>query len=331
MFPKSNKKLNKVLIIILAVILIGVIAMSFFLFHFALDPNSSYTMTKLLRSGEVEAAQPDTPVVESEATRQWKAYCDEAAQWYTSQGQDTRLMSEDGLSLKGRLFPQEDSHRYAIVCHGYGGNGAQMSAYAKRFYDMGCSVLVPDARAHGESEGKYYGMGWPERRDQLGWIDQIIAADPEAEILLFGVSMGGATVMMTAGEDLPAQVRCIIEDCGYTSVWDEFSVQLQTLFNAPEFPFMYTCDWVCRLKSGYNLKEASSVEQLKKAQVPMLFIHGEEDTFVPYSMLEEVYTACASPVKEKLTVPNAAHGTAAYTDPELYWGTVEDFVNRQFG
>lgn len=330
MFPKSNKKLNKVLIFILIVLLVGIAAMSVFLFHFALNPGSSFTMTKLLLSGEVEPAPHDTPVEETEAVQQWRAYCKEASQWYLSEGQDAELTDPEGLTLKGRLFPQEDSHRYAIVCHGYGGNGAQMSAYAKRFYDMGCSVLVPDARAHGESGGKYYGMGWLERKDLLGWIDQIITDDPEGEILLFGVSMGGATVMMTAGEPLPPQVKCIIEDCGYTSVWDEFSVQIHALFNAPDFPFLYTCDWVCRIMAGYGFKEASSVEQLKKAQVPVLFIHGEEDTFVPYSMLDEVYTACASPVKEKLTVPNAAHGTAAYTDPELYWGTVEDFVNRQF-
>lgn len=137
--------------------------------------------------------------------------------------------------------------------------------------------------------------------------------------------------MMTAGEELPEQIKCIIEDCGYTSVWDEFSLQLKSLFDAPDFPLMYTTDLVCKMRAGYGFQEASSVEQLKKAKVPMLFIHGEKDTFVPYSMLNQVYNACASAEKEKLTIPNAGHGVAATTDPSLYWSTVEAFLNKHLG
>ncbi len=320
----KQKKLTGILAIILVIFLIAVIWISNLMFDFALNPNSNYTIADLLsteQSGGEEPNKADPALLEK--------YYGGADTWFES-GQPATQTSEDGLALTAHYFPAEGSHRYVIVCHGYGGNAAQMAGYAMQFSRMGCSVLVPDARAHGESGGEYYGMGWPERRDILGWADQLIDADPDAQIALFGVSMGGATVMMTAGEELPTQIKCIVEDCGYTSVWDEFSVQMKSLFSAPDFPLMYTTDLICQLRAGYGFKEASSVEQLKKAEIPMLFIHGEDDTFVPYSMLEEVYTACASPVKEKLTVPNAAHGTAAYTDPELYWGTVEDFVNRQF-
>ena len=323
MFEKGKqKKLTAVLAAILIILIIAVIWISNLLFNFALNPSSDLSLEDLF------SAQPSQDTAQApEPSPELQKFYEEAAAWFETGG-SAALTSEDGLALNARYFPLEGSHRYAILCHGYGGNAAQMYAYALRFYNMGCSVLVPDARAHGESEGTYYGMGWPDRKDILGWANQLITADPNAEIVLFGVSMGGAAVMMTAGEELPEQIKCIVEDCGYTSVWDEFSLQLQSLFGAPDFPLMYTTDLVCRLRAGYGFNEASAVEQLKKAEVPMLFIHGEEDTFVPYSMLDQVYAACASAEKEKLTVPGAVHGAAASTDPDLYWSTVENFIGK---
>lgn len=326
------KKRNLILSAILAILLLALIAIAWIsnvMFNFALNPNASFTMGNLLQPDSAGSAEHESPGSKTEETQQLLEYYAKAAQWFEG-AQAVTLTSEDGLDLRGYYFSRENSHHYAIICHGYGSNAAQMSSYAMQFYNMGCSVLVPDARAHGESEGDYYGMGWLERRDILGWAGQLIDADPEAEIVLFGVSMGGATVMMTAGEELPGHIKCVVEDCGYTSVWDEFSLQLQTMFHAPDFPLMYTTGLVCRLRAGYGFRQASSVEQLKKARVPMLFIHGEEDTFVPYPMLDLVYDACASTEKEKLTIPGAAHGAAASTDPELYWNTITSFTNRYF-
>ena len=156
--------------------------------------------------------------------------------------------------------------------------------------------------------------------------------DPQAEIVLFGVSMGGATVMMTAGEaDLSPNVKCVIEDCGYSSVWDEFAGQLKEMFGLPTFPVLDAASLVTRVRAGWSFKEASAVEQLKKTSLPMLFIHGEDDTFVPYAMLDVVYGACASADKERLSIPGAGHGGAAGTDPELYWATVEAFLDKHMG
>ena len=326
----KQKKLTIVLAVILAVFVVAVVWISNLMFNFALNPNSNYTMTGLMPADQAENVEQEPDNTVAEISPELQKFYEEASAWFET-GESASLTSEDGLVLKARYFPQEGSHRYAIICHGYGGNSAQMFGYARQFYNMGCSVLVPDARAHGESEGTYYGMGWLERKDILDWANQLITDDPAAEIVLFGVSMGGATVMMTAGEELPEQIKCIIEDCGYTSVWDEFSLQLKSLFDAPDFPLMYTTDLVCKIRAGYGFQEASSVEQLKKAKVPMLFIHGEKDTFVPYSMLNQVYNACASAEKEKLTIPNAGHGVAATTDPSLYWSTVETFLNKHLG
>lgn len=329
----TKKKGFRIALIVLAVLVVLACALLLlagnFLVDFALNPNGSFTMQHLFEMGSDAPAEENpapTPKL-SQETLEWRDYTAAAWDWFAREGQEAFLTSEDGLLLHGWSFPREDSHRYAIVCHGYSSAPAHMAGYIRKFYDMGCSVLAPAARGHEASQGEYYGMGWPERRDIVGWINQIVAADPDAEIVLFGISMGGATVMMTAGEELPANVKCIVEDCGYSSVWDEFSVQLHDLFGLPNFPLLHVSQLVCRFKAGYTFKEASSVEQLKKAEVPMLFIHGEDDTFVPYSMLDPVYEACASKEKIKLTVPGAAHGAAADTDPTLYWSSVESFLD----
>ena len=323
-----------VLIVLAAVFLFLCVGLAFagnFLFDFAINPNASFTMNDLFQGGEVEGIG-DGPAVELTPERQaWREYTAQAYRWFETDGQSVELEQRrvpgEVIRLHGVQFPRE-GNKYAILFHGYTGAAWQMAPYAKIFYDMGYSVLTPDARAHGESEGDYIGMGWLERPDVLSWIDSITGTDPDAEIVLMGVSMGGATVMMAAGEDLPGNVKCIVEDCGYSSVWDEFRLQLKNVFGLPAFPLLDAASLVCRIRAGYSFKEASSVTQLQKATVPMLFIHGDADTFVPFSMLDEVYEACASAEKEKLVVHDAAHGAAADTDPELYWNTVFTFVGK---
>jgi hypothetical protein len=239
---------------------------------------------------------------------------------------DEYITSYDDLRLHAYVFENDSSNRrWVIMAHGYSSDASRLSAMAKRFYDMGFSVLMPDARGHGESEGDYIGMGWHDRKDILFWSYALIEKDPDAQIVLYGVSMGGATVMMTAGEELPDNVKCIVEDCGYTSVWDEFAYQLDAIFNLPEFPFMHFSSLVCRVRAGYWIGEADAIEQIKKATVPMMFIHGSEDTFVPSSMLDEAYEA-ATIEKERLYVEGAGHGAASVIAGEDYWDAVKEFI-----
>ncbi|MBE4910669.1 alpha/beta hydrolase [Bacillus luteolus] len=238
------------------------------------------------------------------------------------------IVSEDDLKLNGYLFENEGTtQKWAIVVHGYNGNSTQMTRYVRNFYENGYHVLTPDLRGHGDSEGHYIGMGWDDRKDMLLWINQIIEKDPQAEILLYGISMGGATVMMTSGESLPANVKVIVEDCGYSSVVDEFTYQLDDLFGLPKFPVMNAANTITKIRAGYDLNEASAVEQVAKSNTPILFIHGDADTFVPYTMLDEVYNA-ANVEKEKLIIPGAGHGEAEKVDPEKYWNTIWNFVNK---
>lgn len=252
-----------------------------------------------------------------------------AKDWLLAKSEDQYIVSEDGLKLHAyEVTAAEDSNRYMILCHGYKGQALELAQSGQHFYENGFHLLMPDARAHGSSEGDYIGMGWLERRDIIQWIDRIVSKDPEAEIGLYGVSMGAATVMMTAGEeDLQSQVKVVVEDCGYTSVWSEFSYQLKEMFGLPSFPIMNAAAAVASVRADLPLKEASAVKQVAKSEVPMLFIHGDQDTFVPFEMQEEVYNA-ASGEKEKLVIPGAGHGEARSTDPDTYWKAIDGFVEK---
>ena len=241
---------------------------------------------------------------------------------------DEEIESFDNLKLHGYKINNENSNVWVITVHGYMGSGAKMAFYAENFYNMGYNVLVPDLRGHGKSEGDYIGMGWNDRKDILRWIDLILKENNNAKIILHGVSMGGATVMMTSGEKLPENVKCIIEDCGYSSVVDEFEDKLKNIFNLPKTPILQAADLVSRVRAGYWFSDASSVNQLKKAKVPILFIHGDKDDFVPYDMLDKVYNA-ADVEKEKLVVEGAEHAKSAYVNPELYWNTISKFINQK--
>lgn len=242
------------------------------------------------------------------------------------------LGAEGNPSAPSAGFPdahiEGGAHRYAVLCHGYAGSPADMALEAQLACGQGVSVLVPAARGHERNVGRYVGMGWLDARDLLGWAGLIALLDPQARIALFGVSMGGAEVMMASGLELPPHVRCIVEDCGFTSVWDEFSLQLRQLIHVPPTPFLAAADAVCRARAGYGFKEASAVRQLARARVPMLFVHGSEDLFVPFWMLDKVFDACASPVKERLVIEGAHHANSADTDPDRYWGTVGAFLAR---
>ena len=255
---------------------------------------------------------------------------DSAKSWFDEQTiKVAEIVSPDGILLKSAVVLNENkTNKWALICHGYTSNHRDMLTVAKRFYGYGCNIILPDLRAHGKSGGKYIGMGWLDKNDVLQWLDYIKENYPDACVVLYGISMGGATVMMTAGENHPS-VAAVVEDCGYTSVYDIMKYQLKMQFKLPEMPLMHTASVISKKLAGYDWRTCSAVEQVKKCKVPMLFIHGDKDTFVPYEMLMPLYNA-ASCEKEMLSVPNATHGLAAATNPTLYWDTVSAFLSKFF-
>lgn len=312
---KGTKVVITVIFIFTLVIGITLFAGANYLYNFALNPTSQRDVFSIA-SSDVDRNETSGEVTELEKSK------------LVSESTDVMLTSFDGLNLHAFLRKNDTAgHRYAILVHGYKGEAASMASFAENFYTMNFHILAPDLRGHGYSEGDYIGMGWHDRLDIMEWIDWIIRQDSEAEIILFGISMGGATVMMTAGEELPENVKLIIEDCGYTSVWDEFKEQLKQMFGLPPFPILNIASALTKSRANFDFTKASAVEQLKKAKIPMLFIHGDKDTFVPYWMLDVVYEAAACE-KEKLVIKGAEHAKSAAHEPELYWSSVEQFIKK---
>lgn len=217
---------------------------------------------------------------------------------------------------------------YIIFCHGFTGDPNTDNVFAKRYYDMGYNLVMPYSRAHGKSEHKYCTMGWFERFDIVDWAKYISDRNPDAKIVLHGVSMGSATVMMATGETLPSNVKCCIADCGFTNLWDLYSVRIRDLCpGAPAELLLHLANAVAKVKIGFDIKDASAVEQVKKSVTPTLFIHGEKDDFVPFWMNYSLYEA-ASCEKQRLVVPNSPHAISELVNPELYWSTVTAFIDK---
>ncbi len=241
------------------------------------------------------------------------------------------IKSEDGLKLHANFFSNKESKKAAICLHGYTSQGmSDFLGLSDYYLKRGIAMLLPDARAHGQSEGEYIGFGCLDRHDLVRWIAWIIErCGEDVQILLHGISMGGATVLMASGLDLPKQVKGIVSDCGFTSPKEVFTHVLHTMYHLPAFPMMQMANQVNKRKAGYGLDECNAAREVERAKLPILMIHGSADTFVPCSMCEEIYKHCASP-KKKLIVEGAAHAESYYKDAAAYEGALDELIGGIF-
>lgn len=308
-----KKKLKKIIICILLILIILYFFIGVFFYVYALDP---------LFDGINKKNQKNTA----------KEYSMEFINLFKDSGAniyDSYLNSTNNgkISLHSYVIENESSDVWVIVTHGYLSQGAAMYDMAKEFCNRGYNILIPDLRYHGLSEGNYIGMGWHDRLDIIDWINDINSKNENCKIILYGISMGAATTMMVTGEKLPDNVKLAISDCGYTSVWDEFEYKLNKDFKLPTFPALYAANTICKIVAHYDFKEASCIKQVEKSNTPTLFIHGSNDTFVPFYMLDKVYEA-ENAEKEKLVIENARHGESCYVDSNLYWETIDKFIDK---
>lgn len=240
--------------------------------------------------------------------------------------EDLEITSHDGLKLKAKLLKSDlDTDKVLIAVHGYRSYNLKEYAYYIKFYhDLGFHILMPDNRAHGESEGTYIGFGWLDRLDCIQWIHKMKEYfDKDLQIVLHGISMGSATVLMASGEELPSDVKCIISDCGFTSVLDEFEHELKQAHIPPAL-ILPTATLLSKKRVGYSFKEASTINQVKKSKTPTLFIHGDQDDFVPTYMVYDLYNACAAD-KDLLIVEGAKHAQSYLVNQELCEKTIIEF------
>lgn len=241
------------------------------------------------------------------------------------------IYSKLGRDMRADYIPAEaPCNNWAIVIHGYSADTAVMSHYAWKYHTLGYNVILPHMVGHDSDSVRYCSMGYYDKIVITDWINYIVNMNPEAKILMHGVSMGSATTMLVTGEDIPENVVCAIADCGYTSCWDEYSYQAKQMFHIPAFPVLHCANAASKRRKNFDFKKCAPIEAVKKSKTPTLFIHGADDDFVPYHMMQPLYDSCSASDKQMLTVPGSFHANAAFANNELYWNTVEEFTAKYF-
>ena len=245
---------------------------------------------------------------------------------------DTTLIGENGYRLHAVFAPAcrpVEAEGTAVVVHGYTDNHICFLNLVRMYRDsLNYNVMVPDLHYHGLSEGRAVQMGWLDRLDVRRWGEMAHAIWGDDFLVVHGVSMGAATTMMLSGEDLPPYFRAFVEDCGYTSVWDQFSHNLKDMFHLPAFPVLNSASTVCKHRYGWSFKEASAVKQLAMCKQPMLFIHGDQDDFVPTAFVYKNYEAKTQGYKELWLAPGSAHAMAYKDHPVAYVAHVRAFLEK---
>ena len=235
--------------------------------------------------------------------------------------EEVDITSHDGIRLHAVVFPACDNpKKFVLGIHGFQSHARNEFAPHIAYYrSLGYSMLLPDDRAHGLSEGDYITMGVKDRLDCVDWAKYLVERyGADVQILLHGVSMGGATVLSASAEpELPKQVFGVVSDCGFSCVRDAFAFQLKAMYHVEsDFP-VKVCQWYAKHKAGFDFTEARPIDRVKEARVPIFFVQGAEDCLVPKEMAEQLYMACTAP-KKLLIVEHASHAESIALDPEGY-------------
>lgn len=253
--------------------------------------------------------------------------------WYLKQPkQQWMIQSFDGLNLAATYIPNPKTvGRLAILAHGLGHSREQMIPYARIFMSLGYDVLMPDARAFGDSQGHTIGYGWLDRLDYERWITMALnQLGLDIDIVLMGISMGAATVMATSGEPLPANVKAIVEDSGYADLYDEAKFRLTHKFHLPAYPIMPVANQLAHVRAGYGFKDGRILQQVLTSGLPILMIHGSKDQTVPVRNAHALYNQL--PQQKGLYIaPDAGHVEAIRTHPDRYQAVVDEFLREQVG
>ena len=239
------------------------------------------------------------------------------------------IRSFDGLTLRGRFFKNPNPCGMTVVLsHGYKSYpDYDFGAVSRIYVERGCNLLLPWSRAHMESDGKFTTLGAFEKRDLADWLFWLEKRIPETEkVVLAGMSMGSTVSLLAAANpDIPKNVCGVIADCGFISIRREICDILKVV-GFPKFPIVWSGGIVSRLRLGVSLDDFSTVEEVAKIRVPILFIHGEADTFVLPDSSEKNYAAALAP-KKLVTVKDAQHCYAFHTDETLVGNSIKEFLN----
>ena len=236
------------------------------------------------------------------------------------------IQSFDGLTLRAKLYEYKPGAPIELMFHGYRGYAERdLSGGVERCFKLGHSALLIDHRGAGCSDGSLITFGILEKRDALRWVDFAVREFGEdARLILTGISMGAATVMMAAGEELPPQIQYVLADCGYTSPREIISKVMRDLKLPPAL--LYPCATLgARIFGGFNLNEDSPLAAMARCKLPVVFAHGDADDFVPYDMSVRLCEVCTGRHKKLVTIRGAGHGLAFPVARDEYVAALAEF------
>ena len=237
------------------------------------------------------------------------------------------INSTDNIRLHSYVLKNTDSFNWIICVHGYTGNATNLLPQIKHFYDNGYNVLAVDLRAHGKSQGKYCGFSYLDAKDIKLWVDWILKIMPNALVSLFGISLGGASVLMTASTQTDKHIKCVISDSAPTDFSQLFEHVWSWFVKIPSKIIFPAINMWMKLLAKYSLKEASPINNIEEMRIPCLIIHGEQDHFVRVQMAYELFENISTS-KELLIVPNADHTQSIDVSPDLYWKQIDAFLDK---
>lgn len=240
------------------------------------------------------------------------------------------IESFDGLKLSALYVKNKvETNKIVIFSHGYSANASSMILYAPTYYDLGYDIISIDNRAHGKSEGNVIGMGCLDSKDMIGWINKAIEIKgDDCKIVLHGVSMGGTTVCSVSNKDVDKNVKAIISDCAYDNAEDVYTHLLKNEYNLPKFPIINALESVCKIRGKYLLSDVDITSSVSNSKIPILFIHGSEDTFVPLYMTENLYNATPQDKRELFIVEGASHAASIIINRDEYIKKITDWINK---
>ena len=245
--------------------------------------------------------------------------------------QDIYVKAVDDIQLHACYIKAGgDSHKYVILLHGIWDNHEGNGVYAKHYLEKGFNCLLPDLRGFGKSEGSYIGYGFDDRMDTKKWIYWIREKDPNASIVIHGMSMGAATTLMTTGEYLPGNVKAAISDSSFSTLREQFANSAsQVIVNVLPVPVsLFLARIMIRLRSGFDINDVDCLAAVTRSRIPTLFIHGDDDTFVDPHMCSRLYEAAKCP-KQYCMILGAKHIEGVVRDPVNYWNKVDAFLEKQ--
>ena len=279
--------------------------------------------------------RPPEPDWTSEAALKQTPYAEfaesipRALQWLQDHNaQEVRTKSFDGLLLRGKWVPAENPRATIILFHGYHTHYIHdFAGIFSLYHSIGLNLLLVRQRSHGESGGKYITFGVRERKDVRSWVDFHNRTHGMDNVFLGGMSMGASTLLFAAGEDLPPNVRGITADCGFSSPAEILGHIIRQDYHLPPKLVLPLMEVWARVLGGFSFYECDSRKTLARSKIPVVFIHGTADTFVPCAMSQAGYDACTAQ-REIHLIEGADHGRGYLFEPDRLTKALVDFFNR---